>query len=170
MKIETMLNLFSFKQKTRTIYWRIYSRRTDTNKNVTALNWLMQTYELKPARIVCIYMLCTKERKNEKSCQVIADHFRWHKMHFFCCLPFGCFFSLVLWCASCRTNIWMCALSKLSHLSFALRIFLFHYQSMLHIRVMSLGLSLSVNAFPVLCVHRSIIAQLIEWLGIFTCM
>lgn len=52
-------------------------------------------------------------------------------------------FSLVLWCASCRTNIWMCALSKLSHLSFALRIFLFHYQSMLHIRVMSLGLFLS---------------------------
>lgn len=38
-------------------------------------------------------MLCTKERKNEKSCQVIADHFWWHKMHFFCCLPFGCFFS-----------------------------------------------------------------------------
>lgn len=56
-----------------------------------------------------------KKLKNHvKSSQIIFDGIKC----IFCavCISVVFFFLVVLWCASFRTNIWMCALSKLSHL------------------------------------------------------
>lgn len=119
---------------------RIYSRRTDTNKTVTPLNWLMQTLKKKRMKQCSTYRwVKTSKEKNEKSCQVIADHFDGIKCIFLSVFRLLC----VLRWASFHTNIWMCAFSKLSHLFCSRCIFLFHYQSMLHIRVMSLSQSKS---------------------------
>lgn len=84
----------------------------------------------------------------------------------------------VLRCATIHTNIWICALSKLSHLFFTHSLYFSIPLPMnvAHTGNVTLAHSLGVKyPIPILVcvfVHRSIIAQLIEWLGMFfvTCI
>lgn len=113
--------------------------------------------------------------KNEKSCQVIADHFWWHKMYFFAVSVFR-FFRLAMRNDSYK-YLDLCPFETIApFFTHSLYFSIPLPMNVAHTGNVTLAHSLGVKyPIPILVcvfVHRSIIAQLIEWLGIFfvTCI